>query len=342
MDLKLKASQTLGKIGMKLEKRSPEIFFVLGTVSVIGAVATAVTSTLKVESVIDDHIERVEERKEIEVGTELTNEKTGEVVVYSENVKKKTIAIQYVKTGLKLTKLYAPTVIFTAAAIGCFGASFGILKKRNAALAAGLSAVRAAFDEYRGRVVRDLGSDMDEHFLYDTVEETREIEEIDENGKKHKRKEKVVKPTKGGVYDQLLDEAHDDYSKDSTQSYLALRSHLLTANTRLRRNGHLYLNRMLEDFRFPETDALCAGIIYDPDRPEESRFIQIKGFPTVRVAHDNSLYLDDSTMSKYWEDIARGIQDCYWVQFENIQDNIRDDVVRTDGSVKVIAGPDME
>lgn len=342
MDLKLKATQFAGKAKFTIEKRSPEIFFALGTVSVIGAVVTAVSSTLKVESVIDDHVDRVEARKDIEIGTELTNEKTGEVTVYSDSVKKRTIAIQYAKTGWKLTKLYAPTIIFTAAAIGCFGASFGILKKRNAALAAGLTAVRTAFDEYRGRVVRDLGKEMDEHFLYDTVEETREIEEVDENGKKHKKKEKFTRPLKGSVYDQLLDKDHDDYSKNSTESYLALRSHLLMANTRLRRNGHLYYNRMLEEFRFPETDALEAGIIYDPDRPEESRFLQIRGFGTVRVANDGSLYIDDSTMNPYWRDIADGKLDSYWVQFDNLQDNIRDDVVRTDGSVRVITGPNMD
>ena len=149
-------------------------------------------------------------------------------------------------------------------------------------------------------------------------------------------------PTKGGLYDQLVDQSHDDYSKNSTSSYLAMRSHLLMANTLLRRNGHLYLNRMNEEFRFPETDALQAGIVYNEDLPEEKRFIQIKGFPTVRVSNDNTLYLDDSTMNDYWRDVADGRQDSYWVQFENICDNIRDEVVRTDGSVRVITGPQMD
>lgn len=342
MGFKENATRFLGNVGMKLDKRSPEIFFVLGTVSVIGAVATAVTSTLKVDKVVSDHVKRVEDRKAIEVGTELKDEKTGEVTVFTEDVKKRTVAIQYVKTGWELTKLYAPTLIFTAAALGCFGASFGILKKRNAALAASLSVVRTAFDEYRGRVVRDLGKDMDEHFLYDTVEETLEKEEVDESGKKHKRKEKVSRPTRGSVYDQMFDKDHDDYSKNSTQSYLALRSHLLLANSLLRSRGHLYFNRALEEFRFDETDALQAGFIYDADRPEESRFIQIRGFGTVREARDHSLYIDDSTMNPYWRDIADGRLDTFWVQFENVLDNIRDDVVRTDGKVRVITGPEMD
>lgn len=343
MDLKIKTSQTLGKIGKGLSDHSPEIFFTLGTVSLVASVATAVSSTLKCEKVLDSHAERINKAKSVEIGTELKDDKTGEVIVYTEQQQKRVLALQYARTGWEFTKLYAPTIIFTSVAIGCFGASFGILKKRNAALAFSLSAVRTAYDEYRGRVVRDLGEEMDNHFLYDTVEKVVETEVTDlETGKTKKKKEKYSVPTKCGIYDQLLDESHDDYSKNSTSSYLAVRSHLLMANTLLRRNGHLYLNRMNEEFRFPETDALQAGIVYDPDKTEEERFIQIKGFPTVREAHDHTLYLDDSTMNQYWRDIADGKQDSYFVQFLNICDNIRDDVVRTDSSVRVIAGPTMD
>ena len=343
MDLKLKASQTFGNIRKGCSDHSPEIFFALGTISLVASVATAVSSTLKCEQVLDDHAKRMEKVNSVEIGTELEDEKTGEVIVYTEKQKKNVTALQYARTGWEFAKLYAPTIIFTAGAIGCFGASFGILKKRNAALALSLSAVRTAYDEYRERVVRDLGKDMDEHFLYDTVEQVKEIETTDpETGKAKKKKVKTMIPTKGGLYDQLVDQSHDDYSKNSTSSYLAMRSHLLMANTLLRRNGHLYLNRMNEEFRFPETDALQAGIVYNEDLPEEKRFIQIKGFPTVRVSNDNTLYLDDSTMNDYWRDVADGRQDSYWVQFENICDNIRDEVVRTDGSVRVITGPQMD
>lgn len=340
MDLKLKLSQTAGKAGAFIDKKSPEILMAVGIISFVGAVVSSVSETLKVEAVLDDHMKRLEKVKNVETDTELVDEETNEVTVYTESTKKRVVALQYAKTGWKLTKLYAPTIIFTASGITCFLAAYGILKKRNAALALGLSTVRAAFDEYRGRVVRDLGKEMDEHFLYDTVEEVIEKEVTDDNGKKKKVKEKVQVPTKGGVYDVMYDESF--HSKDSYEAYLNLRSHLLMANTMLRRKGHLYYNRAMEEFGFDETDALEAGIIYDPDRPEESRFLQIKGFGTVRVARDHSLYIDESTMSEYWRSFMNGTNQNRWIQFENIADNIRDDVVRTDSSVKVIAGPKMD
>lgn len=342
MDLKLKATQTAGKFGQFIDKRSPEILLAAGVISFVGAVATSINSTLKVESIIDKHIEKMEKidrlaNSDVE---EITDEETGEVVNLTPDTIKKTKAVTYVKTGWEFAKLYAPTIIFTTVGITCFLSSFGILKKRNAALAFSLNAVRTAFDEYRGRVVRDLGKEMDEHLFYDTVEEIREREEIDENGKKKKVKEKVQVPTKGGLYDAFTDEC-DDYTKDSYQQYLSLRSHLLMANIMLRRNGHAYINRILEEFKLPETDALEAGIIYDPDKPEESRFIQIKGFGTVRVARDQSLYIDESTMTDYWRSFQNGTNQNRLIQFENIQDNIREDVKRTDSTVKVVAGPTM-
>ena len=343
MDFKLKLSQTCGKMGAALDKRSPEILLGIGVISFVGAVATSVRSTLKVEKTVSEHIEKINEVKELaESGTtEITDDKTGEVVELTPEVIKRVKAVRYVKAGVSIAKLYAPTIIFTGVGITCFLASFGIMKKRNAALALGLSTLRSAFDEYRGRVVRDLGKEMDEHFLYDTVEEVREKEVVDENGKKKKIKEKVMVPTKPGVYDVMFDASCDDWSKDSYQAYLSLRSHLLMANTMLRRNNHLYLNRAYEEFRFPETDALEAGLIYDDDRPEESRFLQIKGFGTVRVARDNSLYIDESTMNQYWRDFQEGRERDMIIQFENIVDNIRDDVVRTDPDVRVITGSKM-
>lgn len=343
MDLKLKVSQTAGKIGTTLDKRSPEILLGIGVISFVGAVASAIGSTLKVERVINEHVEKLDKIKElVESGTTELQGDDGEVVNLTPDVIKKTKAIRYVRTGWELAKLYAPTIIFTSVGLTCFLSSFGIMKKRNAALAVGLSTVRKAFDEYRSRVVRDLGSEMDEHFLYDTVEEVREKEVVDEEtGKKKKVKEKIKVPTKGSIYDVMFDASCDDWSKDSYQAYLSLRSHLLMANTMLRRNNHLYLNRAYEEFRFPETDALEAGLIYDDDKPEEARFLQIKGFGTVRVARDGSLYIDDSTMNQYWRDFQEGRNKDIWIQFENIQDNIREDVVRTDPEVRVITGPTM-
>ena len=341
MDLKLKTSQALGKVGHSIDKHSPEILMAVGVASFIGAIATAVTSTLKCEELVNDHSERLEKVKSVEVGTELKDEKTGEVIVYTQKQKNKVVTLQYGRTVLKFAKLYSPTILLTVLGTTCVLSSFGILKKRNAALAFSLNAVRTAFDEYRGRVVRDLGSASDEHFLYDTVEEVVEKETVDENGKKHKTKEKNMIPTHKGMYDMWVDEI-ENYTKNSGQMYLSIRSHLLMANILLRSRGKLYFNRAMEEFGLPDTDATEAGIIYDADKPEEARFLQIRGFGTVREARDGSLYLDESTMNEYWKSFRDGTNQNRLIQFENIQDNIRTDAKRLDPSIKVLVGEDMD
>ncbi len=336
MDFKLKASQVFYNTCFKIEKKSPEILLGLGIVTLVGAVGTAVNSTLKCESVVDAHKELIE-KANTSVGLECEDG-----TIYSEeDLKKDTVKI-YAKTGWELFKLYAPTIILTTTSIACFCGSFGIMKKRNAALALSLSAVRTAYEDYRKRVVRDLGSEMDEHFLYDTVEEVTTKEVTDENGKTKKVKEKRKVPTKKGMYDVLFDASCDDHSKNSSDAYIKLRSHLLMANNLLKYRGHMYYNRILEEFNLPETDAITAGIIYDPELPEEARFIQIRGFGTVRVARDGSLYIDESTMSPEWMDFMNNVDHDIYIRFENIYDNILDDVIRTDSEVRIIAGPKMD
>lgn len=331
MNLKVKATQTLGKVGHSIDKHSPEILIAVGVASFIGAVATAVTSTLKCETIVDKHNELMDHANErigmeCEDGTEYT----------VEDSKKDKVHI-YAKTAWEFAKLYSPTILLTVLGTTCVLSSFGILKKRNAALAFSLNAVRTAFDEYRGRVVRDLGPTMDEHFLYDTVEEVTEKEVIDENGKKKKVKEKTMVPTHKGIYDMWVDEM-GNYTKNSSQMYLSIRSHLLMSNILLRSRNKLYFNRAMEEFDLPDTDATEAGIIYDPDRPEEARFLQIRGFGTVREARDGSLYLDESTMNDYWKSFRDGTNQNRLIQFENIQDNIRTDAKRIDSSIKVLVG----
>ena len=331
------------KTGRKINKKSPEIFFVLGTLSLVGTVVTAVVATTKLDEVVEKCKENINDAKEIEVGTELEDKKTGEIIVYTEEAKKRVIALRYVRSGFKLGKLYSLTALMFMMTIGCYGASFGILKKRNAALGASLTAVRAAFDEYRGRVVKELGEEKDDHFMYDTVEETKVVEETDpETGKTKKTKKKFAVPTHAGIYDDFINADHPDWDKNSTGLYSALRAHLLMSNILLRRNGHIYFNRIREEFGWGDTDATEAGIIYDPEKPEEARFLQIKGFGTVREANDGSLYVDDSTINEYWLDTMTGTRPDVLVQFLNIADNIRDDVTRTDGSIKVIRGPKMD
>ena len=174
MNVKTAITSTIGKGKLTVKKYSPEILLTVGIISGGAAIVTAIRSTLKCEDVLDEH-----ERKmnEIEGALKLAEDEEAHVDYTEEDAKK------------DMAKLYAPTIIFTGLSITCILTSHGVMRKRNVALAASLATVRTAFDEYRGRVVRDLGKEMDNHFLYDTVEKTIETETTDDKGKKKVSKE---------------------------------------------------------------------------------------------------------------------------------------------------------
>lgn len=322
MGIKDGFTRTIGKGKLTCKKYSPEILLALGIISGGAALITAIKSTLDVEEIIDDHIERIEKRKAIEVGTELTDEKTGKVTVYTEDIKKRAIAINYAKTGWEFAKLYAPTIIFTTLSVTCILTSHGILRKRNLALAASLATVRTAFDEYRGRVVRDLGQQMDEHFLYDTVEEVVEKETVDDNGKKKKVKEKITKPQTSNCYSRFFDEANENFEKDGGSNYIFIRSQMLYLQNKLIRDGYLFLNDVYSRLGLPITIAgQSAGWIYDFENKEKT-MIFFDGFDVDEVNNSPAVR---ALMNGYERNIL--------LNFVNIRDDILTDLPRVDSTI---------
>ena len=338
-DIKGSITRGFGKAKLTATKYSPEITMVSSIIFGTIALGTAIHSTLKVEKVIDRHINKMEKiNKLVEDGvTELEDDETGEVIEFTPKVVARTKAITYVKTGWELTKLYAPTIIFGAGAIACTLASHKILTKRNAALAATAALLKKEWDEYRSRVVRDLGTEMDRHFLYDTVENVVEKTVTDEKtGKEKKVKEKVQTPTKGSVYSRIFDEANKYYSKDGAASYLKIRSQLLDFNRHIVRDGYAFLNNGYGKMGFPITIAgQQAGWVYDPNRPEQT-LCQIEGFGIVKVSSNGTVYLDDETESAAVRAFRNGYERSCLLEFKNIRDNIFDDIRAVDSEIMAI------
>lgn len=337
-DLKGTITRGIGKGKLTVEKYSPEIALTSSIIFGALSLGFAIKSTLSVEKVIDKHLEKMDKiNKLIEDGvTEIKDDETGEVVDFSPKVANRTKALTYVKTGASLAKLYAPTIIFGAASVTCAITGHKILSKRNAALAATAAMFKKGFDEYRGRVIRDLGSEMDRHFLYDTVE--KEVEKIttDSKGKEKKEAIKVQEPTASSVYSRIFDEANKYYSKDGAASYLKIRSQLLDFNRHIVRDGYAFLNNGYGKLGFPITIAgQQAGWVYDPRRPEAS-LCQIEGFGVVRVSSNGTVYLDDENESEFVRAFRQGYERSCLLEFKNIYDNIYDDIKAIDSSIAAI------
>lgn len=313
-----KVTRTIGKAKLGMIKHSPEILLATGLISGAATIFFAAKGTLKAGAVVDQHnkkIETIHQAQEVAADDE-----------YSERDAQLDTVRAYTQTAWEMFKIYAPAIIFGSVSLTCILASHGIMRKRNVALAATLATVRTAFDDYRGRVIRDLGEEKDRHFLYDTVEETREhTVEDPETGKKKKVKEKVQVPTKSSVYSRFYDEANPNWEKDGSANYFFIRSKMLYLQNKLIRDGYLFLNEVYKELGLPVTVAgQSAGWIYDFDN-RSNTMIFFEGFDNEEINNSAAV-----------RDLMNGYERNILLDFVNIKDDILTDLPRVNPEVTVI------
>lgn len=321
MDVKNSITRTAGKVKLWGIKRSPEILLAAGIISGGVALFCAVKETLKAEEVLDEHERKMDE---VRGALELANTSEEEVDYTEEDAKKDKVKA-YIQTGWAFARLYAPTVLFAGLSLTCILTSHGIMRKRNLALAATLATVRSAFDEYRGRVLRDLGPDMDNHFLYDDVEKVIEKEVTDDNGKTKKVKEKYKAPVATSAYSRFYDESNPNWEKDGSANYFFIRCQMLYLQNKLIANGYLFLNDVYKALGLPITIAgQSAGWIYDFNN-RDNTIINFEGFDVNEVNNSPAVR---ALMNGYERNVL--------LNFMNIRDDILTDLPRVDNEVAAI------
>ncbi len=320
MDVKNTLTRTCGKVKLQAIKHSPEILLAAGIISGAAALVFAVKETLKAEEVLDNHTRKM---NEITGARDLAT--TTEEVDYTEEDAKKDKVKAYMQTGWEFAKLYAPTFVFASLSLTCILTSHGIMRKRNLALAATMATVQKAFDEYRERVIRDLGKEKDEHFLYDTIEKGTEVKTVDDKGKEKTKIEKYPAPTKTSVYGRFFDEANDNFEKDGCANYRFVRSQMIYLQHKLIANGYLFLNDVYKALGFPITIAgQSAGWIYDYNN-RNNTIIKFRGFD-----------IDEVNNSPEVMAFMNGYERNCLIDFENIRNDILTDIQLVDSSVDVI------
>lgn len=130
--MKKNIKQVANKVKTKAQKNSPVIFVGLGIAGMIGSTVLAVKSTPKALDII-----RYEEEQK---GDKLTK-----------------------KEVVKATwKCYIPTAVTTAASIGCIVGGTKVSLSRTAAVSAAYEVSRAAFSEYKHKVVENIGHEAEQ------------------------------------------------------------------------------------------------------------------------------------------------------------------------------------
>ena len=280
--------RALSMTGFKLRLHSPEILVVTGVVGAVVAAAMACKATMKLDDILteaNENIERVNKAAEDEALKEQ----------YTDDDRKKDLAIVYVKTGIKVAKLYAPAALVMGASIAGVLTGHGILRKRNIALAAAYATVDKGYKEYRKGVIAKLGEAADREFAHGVkATEITDTVTDDKTGEPKEVSKTVdtIDPEKlPNAYARIFDERNRNWDKSGNPDFNMgfLRAQEQYANDLLRTQGYLTLNEVYDMLGFAKTKAgQVVGWIYDKKNPVGDNYVDfgIHAAHTVEDPYD--------------------------------------------------------
>lgn len=231
----------LHKAALHARKMSPTALTVVGIAGVVTATVIACRSTLKVQPIIEQHKELIEQAKALRA-TEVVFE--GKPFPYNEVVAK-----TYLATSIDLAKLYALPFAIGVVSIACIAGGHVVLLNRNAALGAALTATQKAFSSYRDAVKEKFGEEAENEIRF-----SHTVEEV------HNTKDGVVEQhhhynNSRSPYARMFDESNPRWDRDAGYNLAFLVSQQEYATQRLRAHGYLLLNDVYQALGFPKTQA---------------------------------------------------------------------------------------
>lgn len=263
-------TRSINKVGFKLKKHSPEILVVAGVIGTVTSAVMACKATTKLSTIMADTKTDIATIHHVMENPDTVSEE------YTQEDGKKDLAIVYAMGGVKLVKLYGPSVILGAVSITAILSGHNILRKRNIALAAAYTAVDKSFKDYRGRVIERFGKELDKELRYNI--KAKEIEEtvVNEDGS-----ESVVKKTVNvagtpmySEYARFFDDGCTGWDKDPEYNLTFLNHQQNYMNNKLRAKGHLFLNEVYDALGIPRTQAgQVVGWIYDEKNPIGDNYV---------------------------------------------------------------------
>ena len=262
-------TRSLSRSGLKLKKHSPEILLVAGIVGTVTSAVMACKATLKANDIVEEYKTKIDTIHEVSENPEMAEK-------YSEEDKKKDLAIVYTQTAVKFIKLYGPSVLLGVASLGCMVGSNRILNKRNVALAAAYATVDKGFKEYRGRVIERFGKEFDKELRYNIKAQEFEKVTVDDNGNETVTTETVdiADPNHYSPYAIIFDDGNTGWDKDPELTKFFLIQQQNYANDLLKSRGHLFLNEVYDMLGAKRTKAGAqVGWVYDEKNASGDNFV---------------------------------------------------------------------
>ena len=253
----------------QVQKHSPEILMGVGVVGIVTSTVMACKATMKLNDILEESKETRDKIKEVENNPKYEDK-------YSPEDAKKDLAINYMQTGMKVAKLYAPAVLLGGASLGCLLASNDILRKRNVALSAAYMTVDKSFKEYRNRVTERFGEEVEKEIRYGIKAEQLETIVVDEDGNETTVTDtvKTMDPTLYSDYARFFDAASPCWQNDPEYNLMFLKAQQQYANDLLKAKGRLFLNEVYDMLGLERTKAgQVVGWVYNPENPTGDNFV---------------------------------------------------------------------
>lgn len=296
------AGRNLSIAKLKIVKHSPELLLIAGIAGGVTSAVMACKATTKVSEILDSTSEAVNTIHQVEGNPPMGSD-------YTHEDAQKDLFITYMQTGAKLAKLYGPSLVVGGLSVAAILASNNILRKRNVALAAAFSTVSKSFEEYRGRVIEKYGKEADNQLRMGVHEEVVQETVTDDMGneKQISKTVKVANPL-GSPYAKLFDESNPNWEKNPEYSLMFLKSRQQFANDKLRSQGYLFLNDVLDSLSIPRCkEGQIVGWVYKGGEGDD--------FVDFGLNEDT----DDEWVRYFMEGDERSV----WLDF-NVQGNILD------------------
>lgn len=237
--LRLATAKLIGKQTEAIKLNSPQILTGVGVAAVLTSGVLLVRKTLKVQPLVEDHQERVDDIRE----TPITPD-------YSEKDRGRDLAKTYAKSVGTFSMHYAPAVTVGLGGLACLLAANGILKQRNVALAAAYQTLQKGVEQYRKRVAEHIGAEAEE----DAWKGIKREEVIDaETGEKRVR----ITHDPNGIspYARFFDELNPNWTETPEYNLIFLRNKQSLFNDLLQARGCVFLNDVYKELGLPQTQA---------------------------------------------------------------------------------------
>lgn len=300
-----KVTTKLNRLGLKVEKRSPEILLGVGIISGVAALALMYRQALVADEILDHHKKKM---NDIEEAKKQAEEYPDEYE-YDDDVMAFDKRKQMVKTTVDLGKAAAPVIALEALSVTCILVSRNILNKRYLGAVAAYNGLSEVFKQYRKRVLTEEGIEADRHYLYGTEYTKEQTTTVDENGKKKKElttvEENTVVQNDPSITCRVFEEGNENWHSNPNYSMMFLRSQQNAWNDKLHTRGHVFLNEVLESLGFDHCpmgsivgwidnengDGFIDFGLYDMNKDNVRRFINGKdNCILLEFNHDGIIY----------------------------------------------------